>query len=531
MEKLKPYASLILGGFLYTLAYPNIWGVIIPPANLVGVGILFLSFLKNASLKENLKSYLIFNLTIVILSFTWITQTLMEFGQLHFIIAAFANILFIFILNIHYWALIFILWMIRKYLPNYKILNTATGSTLAAIFLTLLEYYVPQQFPVMLGQPWIVLGEYLGLAPYLGLPAFSFFGYLLISELIRKKTLNTFSKINITAVILFILLNPLFNKNYFENSSPKKFNIRLVQANISNFLKVDSETGRTASVREVLSRYEKLSKESFKNGKKIDLIVWPETAYPFPIYTNKIDKEKTQIPDIFNRIIKQTNAEMLFGGYDHYKKNPDGSFYRTEYNAAIHLNQKGLFAEAYHKHILIPFGETLPLGPLTETASKYFDQMMAFFAIGDTTPVFHTKSGIKFIANICYEILQPEFLRSSMNEATELPHMMINLTNDSWYGNTTEPEQHLFLARWRALEFKVPILRSTNTGISTYIDTDGQEVQRLEYGVAGNLDLELKLPKLLAPTLFQHLGIMAILPIWGLLFLFHFLLIKFRYEK
>ena len=110
---------------------------------------------------------------------------------------------------------------------------------------------------------------------------------------------------------------------------------------------------------------------------------------------------------------------------------------------------------------------------------------------------------------------------------------MINLTNDSWYGNTVEPEQHLFLTRWRAIEFNLPILRSTNTGISTYIKANGQELDRMEYDRAGNLDLSLAVgvPSQDYQTLFQKLGFWGIFPLWILFFLFHIIWIKLKYEK
>jgi apolipoprotein N-acyltransferase len=111
---------------------------------------------------------------------------------------------------------------------------------------------------------------------------------------------------------------------------------------------------------------------------------------------------------------------------------------------------------------------------------------------------------------------------------------MINLTNDSWYGNTVEPEQHLFLARWRSIEFNLPILRSTNTGISTYINQNGKEIKRLEYGTTGNLDLSLDLQKNVSEkdsTFYQNFGFWGILPFWLLFFIFHVFLLKLKNDK
>jgi apolipoprotein N-acyltransferase len=112
---------------------------------------------------------------------------------------------------------------------------------------------------------------------------------------------------------------------------------------------------------------------------------------------------------------------------------------------------------------------------------------------------------------------------------------MINLTNDSWYGNTLEPEQHLFLARWRAIEFKLPILRATNTGVSVFLDAHGQEVERINYGISDNLDLKINIARYLSKdkgiTYFQKWGFFSVFAIWCLCFIFQVLLIKLRHAK
>jgi apolipoprotein N-acyltransferase len=107
---------------------------------------------------------------------------------------------------------------------------------------------------------------------------------------------------------------------------------------------------------------------------------------------------------------------------------------------------------------------------------------------------------------------------------------MINLTNDSWYGDTMEPEQHLFLAKWRALEFNLPIIRSTNTGITSVIYPDGSESKRLEILKTGNLDLSINLP-LQEATFYQKYGFATILPLWIIYLIFHLLLLKLKNDK
>jgi apolipoprotein N-acyltransferase len=535
MEKLKPYAFLILAGILYTLGFPNVLEIYIPMMPIIGTAIITYYIFKTESTKQQIVYYLFYNSVINLISFYWITKTLQDFGNLPFIIAATMNALFALILNPQYFILILVLKLLKDNHPKIKETYFKHGmfSLILAITFTILEYFVPQQFPVMLGQPWIIYSEYLGAAQFLGLPVFSFFSYLLAYELIRIIKVKRASLFNLSAILLFIFINP-FLVNESETTEKTEYNVRLVQANISNFLKVDSEKGGYASVSEVLERYKELSVEPFEiQDKTLDLIVWPETAYPYPIRTNKINIMNSTIPKVFSKIVYETNSSMLIGGYDHFKDNDDGSYFKTEYNAALLINPLGQLVESYHKHVLIPFGETLPLGSLNKWASKKLPEM-AFFEEGKKYSLFETESDIKFISSICYEILRPEFVRDYLNNATKRPHMMINLTNDSWYGNTVEPEQHLFLARWRAIEFNLPILRSTNTGISTYINNKGSEVKRLEYGITGNLDLSLQLPQIVSEkdsTFYQKFGFWGILPFWLLFFIFHVFLLKLKNEK
>lgn len=528
---MKNYILLIIAAFLYTLGFPNILSIYIPFSPILATSLLIYCLFKEERTKQRLIFYFFYNLIINILSFYWITNTLQEFGKLPFFIAALMNGAFTFIFNPQFVVLILILHIIDCYIPRLKQYYFRSGlfTFLFAALMTTLEYFIPQQFPVMLGQPWIILSEYLGVARYLGLPIFTFMSYLLALEINKGYKFRNLSYMNLVSILIFILINPFLSlKETHENSL--EFNVRLVQANISNFLKVDSETGGYASTQQVLSRYRDLSIAPFKENKNLDLIVWPETAYPYPVYTDKNELAQTLIPNIFSYIISKTNSNLLIGGYDHFKSNPDGSYFKTEYNAAMFFNRNFELNQVYHKQILIPFGETLPFGPLNKWISTRIPEM-AFFAEGTDFPLFKTDAKVNFISSICYEVLRPEYFRNYLNSLAVRPQLMINLTNDSWYGNTVEPEQHLFLAKWRSIEFDLPILRSTNTGISTFIERNGTESQRLEYDVQGNLDLSLKLPDLSDrndPTFFQQFGFFAIVPLWIIYFIFHLLLIKLK---
>ena len=524
MNNLKPFLFLFIAAVFYTIGFPNIFSIQVPFLSIVGTSVLLHYIFQERSFKKQFVYYLYFNLIITIISFYWITQTLQDFGNLPFIVAAIMNSLYSFILNPQYWLLIFLLFYIRK---KHKALEekyfiNGIFSILLAFFLTTTEYFIPQQFPVMLGQPWIIFGEHLGLASILGLPAFSFFSYLLAIEL---KRLKDFSKLNILFISLFAITNLILTSSK-ESDKYQDLNVRMVQANISNFLKIESEN-TFASSTSVIKKYRDLSVLPFKNKQKIDLIIWPETAYPYPLDTSKNNFKNTYVPAVFKSINYKMGAEIVFGGYDHFRNDPEFPYFKTDYNSAIHLDKNGIIKDIYHKHILIPFGETLPLGPLNKHISQYLPEV-AFFMEGQNFPIQKLENEIKFISTICYEILRPEFIRKYLNNVDSTPDILINLTNDSWYGNTVEPEQHLFLSRWRAIEFNIPILRSTNTGITTYINSHGMEEDRLNYNTTANLDLTVRVSRDRKITIFQRFGFTIMLPILLLLFLFHILLLKLK---
>ena len=524
MAKIKPYAFSFLGGILYALGFPSALGKSLLITPILGMLLLLFFLLSEKGFKKKAGLILAFNLSFNLVGFYWIAQTLMEFGELPAVAAWGMSLLFTFIITPHLW--------VALPLIHFGLQRTRVGKTwelypplfsvILAFLLTLLEYFTPQQFPAMIGQPWAAVGRHLGFANIGGIPIYSFFSFLLIMEVIHTLKFKKFSRLNLAVVFIFIFSNPLVDFSSSEQD-PKNLNIRMVQANISNFLKMESEEGGYASVNEVLERYQDLSLRPYPFG-EADLLIWPETAYPFAIESNKSDFARSEVPAVFRKIALLQSSALFIGGYD--INGESEGYYQSEFNSNFHINQEGKLENVYHKHILIPFGETLPFGPFNEKLSRYINNI-SFFSEGTRFPMFEIHTGHQFINTICYEILKPEFVRTYLNQQKKRPHALVNLTNDSWYGDTAEPEQHLFLASWRALELDLPIIRSTNTGISSFINTDGEEVKRLGVGVTGNLDLSVQLGRRSA-TIYQIFGFFALVPICFALFIFHLILLKLK---
>lgn len=470
----------LFAGACVALAHPSVF---IPgwlPFVFIAFPVFLFIFERAQSLWCRLGIILFFNLGLNLTGFYWIPHTLREFGQLPWVVSVILGALFSFILQPHWWVYA----LFRRYRPLID-WDSQTGVILSALIITILERFVPQQFAIFAGSPWLHLAPYLGLAPIFGVALFSFMTYWLSLEMVVQFKMRSLRPMVWVSMSLFVLVNAFLVLEPIQ--SDRKLKVRVVQANVGNFLKVSSEAGDEGSLKSITERYEDLSLKD--NGFNPDLIIWPETAYP-----HSFAVEDQNLPQIFRSILTQTNAEVLIGGYvDEPTKSPFDR-YESVYNSSILMSENKV-KSSYFKNILIPFGETLPFGPFNQGIAQIVPAV-SLFARGEGTPLMETRDGLRFVTPICYEILDSNYMRNLLSTWGG-NHFIVNHTNDSWYGDTAEPKQHLFLSKWRALEFQLPIIRSTNTGITSIIFPDGSESKRLGVGEMDVLEntLEIRSPE------------------------------------
>jgi apolipoprotein N-acyltransferase len=205
-----------------------------------------------------------------------------------------------------------------------------------------------------------------------------------------------------------------------------------------------------------LQRYLSLTREHLDS----DIVVWPETAVP-AFY----DQMRDSFLEPLRGELRAAGISLLTGipvldrtGWDYY-------------NAVISLDRLDRF---YYKVHLVPFGEYLPLRRLLESALSFLPVPQADFSAGDIDqPLLHA-AGYPVGASICYEIAFGEQLIAALPEAA----LLVNVSNDAWFGDSLAPHQHLEMARMRALETGRFLLRATNTGISAIIDERGELLVR-----------------------------------------------------
>ena len=522
----------LLGGFLFAWGFPLKFMPSIFFASLIGTALFLYSINRQTKFKGRFINFLSFSVTAYLLGYYWIPFTISEFGNIHFPFNHLLGLFFSLIVFPQFLVLICIITISKK-ISFEKYLNNHIFQTVRipvyAMGLTLLEYLVPSQFPTHLGLPWMQIAPHLGLAPVFGVPVYSFFSYLLILPLCLKIKRKKEIIFNTCLFFLFIIINIFSTINYLPSNkkNSRSLKIRMVQANIGNFMKISSEKGDHNSLESVHKLYYRMSTQ--KGSYKPELIIWPETAYPNSIYSQAVLETPENIPIIIRKVMEETEAELFIGGYD-INPNYHQKSFEKEYNTAFHfvndtINNEKLFPRldnVYHKIKLIPFGETLPFGFLNKKISKFVNNI-SYFKAGKEYTYFKTKKNLTFSSAICYEILFSKFIRTYLNNLSVNVHFIINLTNDSWYGNTSEPYQHLFASKWRALELNIPIIRMTNTGISSVIFPDGSESARTNLYTSEILDLNITLQNRTA-TIFQKYGILPLIALCIIQLLFLLLL-------
>ena len=207
-----------------------------------------------------------------------------------------------------------------------------------------------------------------------------------------------------------------------------------------------------------LKIYEELTHLISDAGAK--LIVWPETAAPF------FYGWQEELTHELDRIGREAGVPLIFGApcFDH----ENGKFY----NSVFFSDGRVAPAGRYDKRRLVPFGEYIPLRKLLFFFQKLTEGSPEDFSTGKAPSMFPVE-GTLVSPSICYEAIFPMLIRDTvLGGAT----VLVNATNDAWFGDTVAPHQHLAMARLRSVEMRRPMIRAANSGISAIIDSHGRIV-------------------------------------------------------
>lgn len=264
-----------------------------------------------------------------------------------------------------------------------------------------------------------------------------------------------------------------------DDSAGATLAVRIVQPSIDQAEKWD------ASARDrVFKTYLDLSKRPVEQaGRRPDLVVWPETALPFLL---------SERPDALAALGDMLEEkQVLLAGAVRAEGNPSSPAARF-YNSVIAINSSGEIFDAGDKTHLVPFGEYLPFeGYLSRLGFRKIVAFPESFTAGGSRRPITLPSGSRVLPLICYEIIFPGETGSSASGAD----LIVNVTNDAWYGDTPGPYQHFRQAQVRAVETGLPLVRAGNNGISAVVDAHGRIVDAFALNAVGALDVVMPLKR------------------------------------
>jgi apolipoprotein N-acyltransferase len=240
-----------------------------------------------------------------------------------------------------------------------------------------------------------------------------------------------------------------------------RLKVGLVQASILQEEKWDPEEARRN-----LDRHLALTHRAADAGAR--LIVWPESAVPF-LYDHN-----PAVAAQLRGLAAQRQAYLLFGNDDRdTEPKPDGRIWV----GAKMLAPDGRLVLRYHKMRLVPFGEYVPLQSVLTLGGRHSAKLVR--AVGEFTAgqahAVAPVDGHALGAFICYEAIFPDHVRGFAAAGAEL---LVNITNDAWYGYSSAPHQHFAMAKLRAVENGKYLVRAANTGITAVVDPRGRVLER-----------------------------------------------------
>ena len=243
----------------------------------------------------------------------------------------------------------------------------------------------------------------------------------------------------------------------------------VVQGNVPQGVKIEANDEQREKI---LKKYTNLSLEAV--GEEADLIVWPETMVPGilnidpEILNRKIDRLSKES---VRRLTDATSANLMLGGTAIDVKDASALYFNT----AFYFDRKGRFVDRYDKICLVPFGEFIPF----EDWFPFFSHIVPYdvsLSAGVKRTIFELDSkrddkNYKFGVIICYEDTVASLVREFRKDGADF---LVNITNDAWFHDSSELDQHLAVMVFRAVENRICITRAANSGISSFVAPDGE---------------------------------------------------------
>ena len=473
------YLFTFLAGVTASLSLPNLY---IIPFLLAGYYI-FLRFLeKSSSLGCGFFFGLSFGLGYFLVSFHWIYFAIsfdVNYKNLALILTFFFALFFSIFFGI---SSLCVIWYKKNFRENHFFFVDAFIISLCFFIFEILRSKIFSGFPWNLSAHiWAFDTSFMTSASFLGVEGLSFitiFWTILICKFLIYRKI----KFSIITFLIFPFILLLFDIKKEKIDSGHEIKVRVIQPNVSQQNKWDRDY-----LKDHLTKIFNLSIKNKTDNEPAHIVVWPETAVPFYI------EENLDFLEFLSENFSPKTYIITGGLRSKINLNE-----KLIYNS-LFLIKDGKILSSYDKMKLVPFGEFMPLrkyfsfNKITKGSTDFSSGKKMFpFTIIDELKT------IKIVPNICYEGIFP--IKIDDNQF----NLIVNSTNDAWFGDTTGPAQHLVAARFRAIEIGLPLIRSANTGVSVITDSYGSILGEMKLNTMGYIEKNIKVKK--KETLFSSLG-------------------------
>ncbi len=456
------FISLLCGGTSVLAFAPfAFWPVLLPC-----VGTLFVLVFYAGSARYSFTIGYVFGLGLFGAGVYWVYYSLHLFGAAIAPLAAVGTLLCVMVLSLYPALFAVIAWRFR--VRGSGLVHRSSWFLVAAPALWLLVEWFRSWF--LTGFPWLSIGystintPLAGYAPiggvFLNSLLMAFCGGALALIYVQRSIAS--ACIALLGIVVVAGGGQMLRSVSWTQPAGDPVQVTMVQGNISQELKFQPRL-----LEDSLRIYSDLSLTG------ADLIIWPESAIP-TLFTD-VEAWQTE----FVEEMAARGSTVLSGGFH---ANED---YTEYYNAIKVLG--GTDDQLYTKRHLVPFGEFIPLRDIIKLLAQVITIPMSDLTPG-TGPIMPINiDGVNYGMSICYE----DAFGNEMIAQMPQTNVLVNISNDAWFGDSTAPHQHQEIAAMRSLEFDRPMLRVTNTGITSLISRHGQVLEQGEQFEAMAMDVEV----------------------------------------
>ena len=397
---------------------------------------------------RNLNNLFLWSFGYWMIGTSWIIVSIYYYGNVSFI----GSVSLFLILSIGCIIFFFLPILLLKRVIFNKSNNLLLLVPFVLILVELGRYYFLGGFPWLLPGYIFLDTPYENLYGLIGVSGLSLLLYLFVTANVALYSNKTF----LLAFNSFLLISFLI-PNIFENniSDEDIVNFAIIQPSTDPFNKFDNDY-----LSDIEDEFISLSSQAAEIA---DILVWPEAPLP---YTSESVRSQN--------LIKKIEKPLVSGFFSYQEGNL--------YNSIINSEQEII----YNKRKLVPFGEYIPFERFLRGLISFFDMPMSNITQGDAPQQMNVGYG-NFSPLVCFDIVFGEMVRKDVKSS----NYIINVSNDTWFGNSFGPYQHLEISRIRSVENNIPIIRATNDGISALIDNKGTIVDYMGKGTSGILHAKL----------------------------------------